>query len=704
MKRGRDSAVIHVVVATGIASVVTQLVVIREYLSLFQGNEFVIALILFNWLVLGGFGTLLSRVFIRWGGPVSIPLLGWLSFVLAVFPAPGIHGIRILRHAVFIQGSSVGFYQTLGFILATVAPYALLVGFVLPYSLYVLRRLIPDFPGARVYIADNLGDAAGGALFAFALVYLVTPMQAVLLAGLPLIIVGLRLFSNSGRRPAVVWAVMGAVAATGGLITGAWFETASLNPASGELADYRESAYGRLVVQQDREQFTLFEDGTPVISSHNPALAEEAVHFPMAQVPGARRVLLISLQGGMLAELGKYRIETVDVVELNPEVTRFLLHYGLVRPSKNVRMIHGDARAYLDRTDLRYDAILVNLGEPGTFQANRFFTDRFYQLAKARLEPGGVLSFGMAGFDSYLGEPQRRKLSCLYNTVARNFRQVALMPGERTWFLCADHPLALDIPAQLKGLGIQTRYVGPYFHGNITRERMDGLNQLMIRTVPVNLDRAPHLMRLIFDQWFAKFAASPALFAGTLSLLSLVYLMTMGRGEFVLFSTGFMTMGAEFLVIFAFQIYYGYIYLQIGLIVTVFLAGLLPGAWVGERLRQRGARLLMATDLFLMVLLGLMILAIYTVGHHLPVSFFLVFGFAVAMTCGCQFPVVLHWMGGDAVAASKSFSADLMGAACGSLLTSVLLMPYFGLVGTALGLGAVKLISLAWVGGKRDLY
>jgi len=50
-----------VVIATGISSVVTQLLTIREFLTQFKGNEIVIALILFNWLILGGIGTLLAE-------------------------------------------------------------------------------------------------------------------------------------------------------------------------------------------------------------------------------------------------------------------------------------------------------------------------------------------------------------------------------------------------------------------------------------------------------------------------------------------------------------------------------------------------------------------------------------------------------------------------------------------------------------------
>ena len=71
-----------------------------------------------------------------------------------------------LRDVVFIHGSSVGFYPTLLFSFLTIAPYCLLLGFVLPYSLFVLRTDRADYPGARIYITDNIGDVCGGALFA----------------------------------------------------------------------------------------------------------------------------------------------------------------------------------------------------------------------------------------------------------------------------------------------------------------------------------------------------------------------------------------------------------------------------------------------------------------------------------------------------------------------------------------------------------
>jgi spermidine synthase len=160
-------------------------------------------------------------------------------------------------------------------------------------------------------------------------------------------------------------------------------------------------------------------------------------------------------------------------------------------------------------------------------------------------------------------------------------------------------------------------------------------------------------------------------------------------------------MGSEILVVFAFQIYFGYIYLQIGMIITIFLAGLLPGAWLGARLRHRGKLILILTDIFLIASLALFILAIIYLADRLPVSFYLAFGFAVSLACGFQFPVAMHLRGSDDITAIRSFTADLVGAGCGTLLTSVVLIPYAGILWAAGGLMGIKLISLVLIGTSR---
>jgi len=689
------------VVATGISSVVTQLLLIREFLAAFHGNEFVIALILSTWLLLGGAGAWLAKN-VAGRRPVDTPQLGRLSLLLAGLTPVLFYAVRGLRDVFFIAGTSVGFYPTLAYTFGTLAPYCLLVGFLLPYSLFVLRAGQPGYSGAFVYMTDNLGDVAGGALFSFALVSLVTPLQAVLIANLPLLALGWYLAGPARRfRPASLLVVLGVLAL---LVSGVLGERRTLIAREAELVHYQESRHGRITVFRNQEQYALFSNGAPVLSTQNQALAEEAIHFPLSQLDKADSILLISAVGGMLAEVEKYRPARVDYVELDPAMSAVQFAYGLLHRIPGLDVINEDGRRWLNSTKRIYDAIIVNLQEPETFQTNRFFTDRFFALAKSRLAPGGILAFGMEGFDSYLGEPQRLKLSILYATVAGHFKQVLLLPGQNTVFLCRDEPIDPDVPALLRAKGITADSISGYYGGDVTPERIGQLNELLIRGSPTNQDESPRLMRVMFSQWFAKFGTSPAMFAAVLCVLTVLYLSRLRREELVLFTTGATAMGAEVLVIFAFQIYFGYIYREIGLIVTVFLAGLLPGAWLGNRLRSRGRRVLLATDLLLILLLGAFILALHWGGDRLSAACYLAFGFAVSLACGCQFPAVLQLGGGGNPAAARAFSADLVGAACGTLATSVVLIPWLGLFPATLCLIGLKSASFVLVGTAREAH
>jgi spermidine synthase len=309
----------------------------------------------------------------------------------------------------------------------------------------------------------------------------------------------------------------------------------------------------------------------------------------------------------------------------------------------------------------------------------------------------------MQGFDNYLAEPQRQKLSSLYNTLKLYFKHILMLPGQKVFFLCSQRPLITDIPAALLHNGIPSAYINGFYYGNLTRERIDRLNARMDPTTPINVDTSPYLMRLMFSQWFAKFQTSPIVFFLVLSVLSAIYLFRITREEFVLFSTGCMTMGSEILVIFAFQIYFGYIYLQIGIIITIFLAGLLPGAWLGNRLHRQGKALLVLTDGLLIVFLAVFILSIDSFADRLPVPFYLIFGFVVSLTCGFQFPLVLYLKGSDNAAVTRTFSADLIGAAAGTLFTSVVLIPYAGILWTTAGLIGLKLISLLMIATHKTM-
>ncbi|MFO7760452.1 MAG: hypothetical protein ACQES8_04635 [Thermodesulfobacteriota bacterium] len=686
----KHSKIALVVIATGISSVVTQLVMIREFLAQFEGNEFLIALILFSWLILGGAGTWLARFSLKWSSP-AVGKLALFSTILVALAPLQIMALRLGRDLIFTAGASIGFYPAFEAIIMTIGPYSLLDGFLLPYSLYTLRQSTPDYPGGRIYLMDNLGDVSGGALFSFILVIFTTPLQAVFLANIPLLIFGCLLLSQEKRSK-----IHGLMLFMAGLLTltaGCWFEKPSLAPLSGELIDYRESRYGRIKVVRKLGQYTLCMDGAPLYSNQDQAQAEKSIHLPMAQSKHPERVLIIGAQGGMLKEIDKYNLKRVDYLEIDEEITEIQFDYHILTMIDGLKIIHQDGRKFLEKTDNQYDAIIINMPEPDTFQRNRYFTREFFKLIRSHLDPKGIFSFSVSGFDNFLGPPQRKKISSLYNSVLPVFQNVLILPGDKITFLCSSNPLSPDIPQLLAEKGIKAPFLSAYFQGNITKERIRELRGLVVSEVLPNYDMHPYLMRIMFNQWFNKFNTSPTPLFGGLAVIVFIYLVRCRREEIVLFSTGFLTMGCEIIVILVYQILFGYIYEEIGLIVTVFLAGLLPGARLGIYLGQKkqARRYLLTGDACLSLLLLILLLLLAIASRELSPSFFLIFGFLVSLICGCQFPLALNLGGEDNSAAARTFSADLIGAACGTLLTSLVLIPYLGVLWGISGLVLIKL-------------
>jgi len=677
------------IIGVGISSVTTQILTIREFLSQFHGNEITISLVIFCWLVLTGMGTLGAKCFEKASPGIYLVLV----LIIGVWPLLQIAGIRIFRELFFTHGVSPGFYPILMMVAASIAPYCLLTGFILPYTQKLFHYFDIPFESADLYITDSAGDILGGMLFSFLLVYWLKPFAVIALCASFLILASLMLMGLLRKWrflvPATVIAALFYVTALMPSV-----EMRTLTAQYGNIVDYVESPFGRIVVSKEGPQYTFWESGTPLYSDANVTEAEEKVHYPLSQLNHVETVLLVS--GGLgdtLSEMSKYDPVRVDYVELDPNLTRTALRLKMIPKVPFLKIINTDARRFIQSTDLRYDAVILDLPEPDTFQVNRFYTDEFFALAKQVLKKNGVLAVNMAYSPNYMSPSQREKLSILYHTVKRHFKHVLVLPGEQACFLMSDRPLSADMPRKLASKGIRTAYIDGYFNGNVTEERISEFKEKLSRSQQINTDFNPRLMHLVFTQWFTRYGTTPLPFMVGLAGLLLLYLIFMKREEYILFSTGFAAMGIEMAVIFAFQIIYGYIYEMVGAIITVFLLGLLPGALAG---RKWGTNNRVKAEWCEGALLALLtIFWGWSVGLKVALhpAWFLVFSFIFSFFAGFQFPVVARLIGEDRSPAAGCLAADLCGAAVGALAVGTLMIPLWG-VGTAiLWLILVKLSS-----------
>lgn len=145
--------------------------------------------------------------------------------------------------------------------------------------------------------------------------------------------------------------------------------------------------------------------------------------------PQPHRACVVGLgtgsSAGWLAEVPG--MERVDVVEIEPRMRELARDYFKpvnrdVLQKPNVRMILGDARETLLVHGAPYDLIVSEPSNPYRAGVASLYTREFYEAVKRRLNPGGIFSQWVQGY-----EIDARSVRLVYATLA------AVFPHVETW-------------------------------------------------------------------------------------------------------------------------------------------------------------------------------------------------------------------------------------------------------------------------------
>ena len=695
------------VASLGITAFVTQVIALREFLTLFAGNELVIGVMLGNWMLLTGLGSFLGR---RPGPAVSPVRKIILCQAASALLSPALLvAIRLVKQF-FLQGIQPGIGAATIVSIALLAPCCLLSGFLLTR----FGGLVADREGAakigHVFVLDTLGYVVGGLLFSFCLVHYFSPFQSLTFV-MVLSLLSAVLLAMTAGRPALGVVVLAALIVA---LAAFWnidverLTARALYPGQ-ELLHERSTPYGTLAVTRQETQINVYENGVPVGSTQDFVAAEETVHYALAQRPAAKHVLLVSgALTGAIREAAKYPLARIDQVELDPEVLAVVRKISAPEKDPRVVMISEDARRFLRRARGRYDAILMDMPDPSNAQINRYYTAEFFAEAKRALRPGGALSFRLSGSENYAGPEMRRLASSVYRSCASVFKHVLVIPGARRYFLASDEPLDYNIAARLEERRIETRYVHrSYLTAKLTEERIREAKESVSDTVDLNRDFYPTGVHAHLRYWLGHFGGGMAA-PGLLVLVIGIGIAALVRASpdrpvsAAISATGFAGMGIEIVLIVAFQICYGYAYRQIGLIVTAFMIGSAAGAaWSARRAGDPRARLARLDGLLAVFafVLAPALEALRAVDHPLiaaggpPVIFPVLTG-VTGFLGGAQFPLAAKaTFQGAEKTFGRLYAVDLLGAAFGSIVISALLIPLIGIAGACYCLGGVKLAS-----------
>jgi len=247
-----------------------------------------------------------------------------------------------------------------------------------------------------------------------------------------------------------------------------------------------------------------------------------------------------------------------------------------------------------------------------------------------------------------------------------------------------------DIAARLEQRGISTQFVKrAYLDAMLSPDRLADMERAVAQPAQVNTDFRPVLYFHHLQHWLSQFAAPVGAVAAVLGAMLLVYVVRLPGASLVVFGSGFAASALEMVLLLLFQVLCGSLYQQLGVVVTVFMVGLVLGAsWVRwlrlPRTQHALAWLAFGLAGFAALLPAVLKVLVHT-GHTgagslagqvlIPLLTLL-----LASLVGAVFPLAGQVQGGGAaVNASRLYTADFVGAWVGALGAGAVLIPVVGI-------------------------
>ena len=695
------------VIIHGFSAVITQLVLMREFLNFFYGNEVIIGIILAVWMMATGAGARLPAII-----KLKKQNLGAFLFIqsiLAVLPILSLIGIQYYHQAFFEPGLMLNIFEITLSIILFLGPYCLLSGML--FTMYCSYEG-QENSAARIYAADVAGSMAGALLFSFLIIYYYG-IAGALISIIVLNSTVLIYFAIRSKQLFSALFIIGICIAFYFMYSGLETGKANMYPNQ-DILDYRETPYGNITVTNRDEQINFYTNGHILFSTGNVIENEEAVHFPMSRHPNPEYILLIS--GGISGqsnEILKYKPKVFDYVELDPALCKAAQKYLPDWNAENINIINTDARHYVKTCEKNYDIIILNLPEPYSAQVNRFYTKDFFSELKCICNKDAIVSLSLPATVNYIGGEALSMNKVVYNTIGEVFGHVRIFAGQRNYFLMSEKPIPDSIIKFIENRDFGNVYFNQYYIDEISvlersKQICYKIQSDTIDTDIINSDFRPvsyyQQMKYTLSYFDNKYLWILLLF-----ILPVIFII-FGRNyiSLGLFAGGFSASASEFMILIAFQVIHGYLYTAVGVITALYMGGMAIGAYHGKKKYKYGNQELFkysfgAIGIFIF-LLPTMIDFLNSLSGNvtLVIILFMIIVLYISYVSGFQFARAAYlYEGGAGAKAGKAYSADLFGASLGVLLTSAYLFPVLGIEITCAIIAAMDLLLFGLIHFKN---
>lgn len=755
-------SVICSIIVLGLSGMIAQIVLLRELLIVFSGNEIFLGVYIALWVAGEALGAVVAEktrntatdAVVRFAGMTFCFVLLFIAAILFARQWKPLLGIPV--------EVASGIWAVLGVSAVVLLSVSIVHGFLFISACGIMGQesLRGDNAVGFTYSWETIGSIVGGILASFVLVVYLNSIDIALILAFVNSMACAYLFAGRCGIGLLPWvsallccllSIAAFFSDYGDLVHK---ESISRQWGGRNIVSYRNSPYQNITVIESGAQYTLFSDGVPQLVLPVPDIeyVEELSHLPLLLHPNPCDLLVIGGgAGGLIAEMLKYpSIRSIDYLEPDPVLLNTIrelpavISAGELTNSK-VSLINEDGRVYLQKTGKRYDVVILNMPLPETLQSNRFFTRQFFTRIKVVLRDNGLLALPSKGSLTYYSGELRLLNASLLATLEDVFARVVIIPGDTNIFVAGKTAFAgpdasLMSKRQMERM-IESRLLSPeYLAFRLAQEGRDAVKSELAQasTPRMNNDFSPSLMYCTLAyKALAHSKVLSAILGGaqrlnialavaislSVVLLSGIFVGNDRRTAIVLTvaGTGMTSMIGELLLMTVFQVFYGSLFHLVGMLLTLFMAGVAAGSYLATSQKVRecsGARIMVCLECsFIALLLGqVLFVAMLEQGFleaiRLPVLLgsIIVTGVFTGMTYPVASRLYQH-IDNINVASDRLkgtgviYAVDLLGGGIGGIVGGIIFIPLLGVQGSFLALVLLKtatflLFIKAWGAGS----
>lgn len=700
------------VLIMGLSSILLQIISMRQLLTVFSGNELDIGITLSVWLTAVGTGSYI-------GHRLKFRNAFVLSFIaVAILAQPTILCMDLLRPFLGIGfGETVPLTTTIISTVFLLLPLCLVLGMQFP-----LAVSYADGDASKAYSLEATGAFIGGIMFTILLagrtdVSILTLMISIVSIITASFLLKRKLFFLFLAIPLVVY-------------FGAHRSEMKFLPKDMELVKRVESRYGEIKVLKIKSQMNVYSSGKYNFSYPDPQTEEIRAHMPMSAHPHPEHIMIIGGSPAVLREILNYPILKLDFLEIDPSMIDVSLSLLSKEDTaklndKRLRIISEDARKFINKLQVpAYDMIILNLPEPATANINRFYTEEFFYETKSALKKDGILTLTLPTSSGYISRRMQTVNGSVYNSLRSVFGYTAVSSEEYGYLFASDSPVDIS-PILLENRFNQSMIRTENFRPYIFYDAFSSLKSAMVKErlgkiSKKNKDMRPsaYLYNLMLwaDIQGSSLLTSLLDHSRALSVFMVILIIAVSallwrRNNAVyysIFTTGYSTMAFSVIIILFYQAAYGYVYEMIGLLTSMFMAGMAVGAYIMKSVSRpmKWLRFFEAAVIVLFISSPLF--------FKQEVLFYILSLFC-GMAGGVQFTLANQFMKAanpslsafkgerpdTARTAGRLYAFDLAGSFLGALLTSIFLLPIFGIQNTIIFVVLIKAVSMILIFSVR---